>query len=247
MFERYTEMARRVVFFARYEASQFGSHYIKTEHLLLGLLREDKHLSQRVFPPSHAFEQSVRRVVTERTPVSEKVSTSVDMPLSMESRRVLTYAAEEAEQLKYAFISPDHILLGLLREQQGLAAEILAPLHLDIQAIREQITDPASSPLEALRNPAAAQKHYGKFRGVVVANMDPQQLGRLLARVPAMGSGELNWATPCIPFPAAGIPTLAVPAIGTSVWIEFEGGDLEYPIWSGCFWNADERPLLRLP
>ena len=83
MFERYTEKARRVIFFARYEASQFGSPYIETEHLLLGLLREDKALTNR-FLRSHASVESrsaskLRRILL---PSREKVSTSVDLPLS---------------------------------------------------------------------------------------------------------------------------------------------------------------------
>src|SRR2546422_6116763 len=98
MFERYTEKARRVIFFARYEASQFGSPYIETEHLLLGLLREDKTLTNR-FLRSHASIESIRKQVEGRTPSREKVSTSVDLPLSQECKRVLAYAAEEAERL----------------------------------------------------------------------------------------------------------------------------------------------------
>ena len=81
MFERYTEKARRVIFFARYEASQFGSPYIETEHLLLGLLREDKALTNR-FLRSHASIDSIRKQIEGRTPIREKASTSVDLPLS---------------------------------------------------------------------------------------------------------------------------------------------------------------------
>jgi len=81
MFERYTEKARRVIFFARYEASQFGSPYIETEHLLLGLLREDKALTNR-FLRSHASVESIRKQIEAHTTIREKVSTSVDLPLS---------------------------------------------------------------------------------------------------------------------------------------------------------------------
>ena len=84
MFERYTEKARRVIFFSRYEASQFGSPYIETEHLLLGLLREDKALTFR-FLRSHASLESIRNQIEGHTTIREKVSTSVDLPLSNES------------------------------------------------------------------------------------------------------------------------------------------------------------------
>ena len=124
MFERYTEKARRVIFFARYEASQFGSPYIETEHLLLGLLREDKALTNR-FLRSHASVESIRKQIEGHTTIREKVSTSVDLPLSNECKRVLAYAAEEAERLSHKHIGTEHLLLGLLREEKCFAAEIL--------------------------------------------------------------------------------------------------------------------------
>jgi ATP-dependent Clp protease ATP-binding subunit ClpC len=138
MFERYTEKARRVIFFARYEASQFGSPYIETEHLLLGLLREDKALTNR-FLRSHASVESIRKQIEQRTIVREKVSTSVDLPLSNECKRVLAYAAEEAERLSHKHIGTEHLLLGLLREEKCFAAEILTERGLRLAAIREEL------------------------------------------------------------------------------------------------------------
>ena len=99
MFEKYTEKARRVIFFARYEASQFGSPYIETEHLLLGLIREDKNLTNRFFPKANASIDSIRKEIEGRTLIREKVSTSVDLPFSDECKRVLNAAAEESERL----------------------------------------------------------------------------------------------------------------------------------------------------
>ena len=138
MFERYTEKARRVIFFARYEASQFGSPYIETEHLLLGLLREDKALTNR-FLRSHASIESIRKQIEGRTTIREKVSTSVDLPLSQECKRVLAYAAEEAERLSHKHIGTEHLLLGLLREEKSFAAEILHERGLRLSTIREEL------------------------------------------------------------------------------------------------------------
>ncbi|HEV2709617.1 MAG TPA: ATP-dependent Clp protease ATP-binding subunit [Edaphobacter sp.] len=138
MFERYTEKARRVIFFARYEASQFGSPYIETEHLLLGLLREDKALTNR-FLRSHASVESIRKQIEGHTTIREKVSTSVDLPLSNECKRVLAYAAEEAERLSHKHIGTEHLLLGLLREEKCFAAEILTERGLRLPAIREEL------------------------------------------------------------------------------------------------------------
>ena len=139
MFERYTEKARRVIFFARYEASQFGSPYIETEHLLLGLLREDKALTNR-FLRSHASVESIRKQIEGHTTIREKVSTSVDLPLSNECKRVLAYAAEEAERLSHKHIGTEHLLLGLLREEKCFAAEILHERGLRLSAIREELS-----------------------------------------------------------------------------------------------------------
>src|SRR5580658_8419762 len=99
MFERYTEKARRVIFFARYEASQFGSPYIETEHLLLGVLREDKALTNRLLA-SNANIEDLRNSITRRGKTGPKISTSVDLPLSHELKRALAYGAEEGERLK---------------------------------------------------------------------------------------------------------------------------------------------------
>ena len=145
MFERYTEKARRIIFFARYEASQFGSPYIETEHLLLGLLREDKALTNR-FLRSHASVESIRKQIEGHTSIREKVSTSVDLPLSNESKRVLAYAAEEAERLSDKHIGTEHLFLGLLREEESFAAQIMMERGVRLSKAREEL---ARQPQEA--------------------------------------------------------------------------------------------------
>ena len=138
MFERYTEKARRVIFFARYEASQFGSPFIETEHLLLGLLREDKQLANRFLRSNNAVDV-IRKQIEGHTTIREKVSTSVDLPLSHECKRVLAYGAEEAERLNHKHIGTEHLLLGLLREEKCFAAEILHERGLRLSTIREEL------------------------------------------------------------------------------------------------------------
>ena len=150
MFERYTEKARRVIFFARYEASQFGSPYIETEHLLLGLIREDKALANR-FLRSHSAVDSIRKQIEAHTTMREKVSTSVDLPLSHECKRVLAYAAEEAERLSHKHIGTEHLLLGLLREEKCFAAEILHERGLRLSTIREELARVQSEKLLSSR------------------------------------------------------------------------------------------------
>jgi len=138
MFERYTEKARRVIFFARYEASTFGSPYIETEHVLLGILREDKALGRRFFQ-AFGEAESIRKQVEGQTTVREKISSSVDLPLSNESKRVLAYAAEEAELFSHPHIGTEHLLLGLLREEKCFAAQMLHERGLELQAVREAL------------------------------------------------------------------------------------------------------------
>jgi ATP-dependent Clp protease ATP-binding subunit ClpA len=138
MFERFTETARRVIFFARYEAAQFGSTIIETEHFLLGLIREDKNLTSR-FLRNHSSIESIRKEIEGRTPIREKISTSIDLPLSNECKRILAYAAEEAERLKHRHIGTEHLLLGILREEKCVAAEILHERGLRLNAIREEL------------------------------------------------------------------------------------------------------------
>jgi len=136
MFERYTEKARRVIFFARYEASQFGSPYIETEHLLLGIIREDKGLAMRFLRSGAA---SIRTQVESQTIFRKSISTSVDLPLSNESKRVLAYAAEEAERLSHKHIGTEHLFLGLLREEKSFAAQILMERGIRLNTVREEL------------------------------------------------------------------------------------------------------------
>src|SRR5947209_2940223 len=145
MFERYTEKARRVIFFARYEASQFGSPYIETEHLLIGIIREDKGLSNRFL---HSGAATIRQQVENQTTVRQSIATSVDLPLSNESKRVLAYAAEEAERLAHKHIGTEHLFLGLLREEKSFAAQIMMERGVRLSRVREEL---ARRPQEAIQ------------------------------------------------------------------------------------------------
>ncbi len=141
MFDRYTEPARRAVFFGRYEASLSGSDHIETEHLLLGILRDDPQLAQRLLH-SPAKVEAIREQIGRRSPARKPGATSVDLPLSKECKRVLEYAAKGAEELNQKAINPAHLLLGIAREESCLAARILrengiTPAQLRDEAIRQ--------------------------------------------------------------------------------------------------------------
>jgi hypothetical protein len=138
MFERYTEKARRVIFFARFEASQYGSPYIETEHLLLGLLREDRSIARR-FLLEVNIEVGIRAEVEKHITVRERISTSVEVPLTMESKKVLNLAGEEADRMGHRHIGTEHVLLSLLRMEGSLASKILQARGVKLATLREQM------------------------------------------------------------------------------------------------------------
>ena len=140
MFEKYSERARRVVFFARYEASQCGSPLIETEHILLGIIREDRSLILRFFPCANISIQGLRYEIEKRMVMREQIPSSVDIPFSDESRRVFAVAVDESDRLDNKYINTEHILLGLLREEKSAAAEILREFGVRASAIRDELT-----------------------------------------------------------------------------------------------------------
>jgi Uncharacterized protein conserved in bacteria len=93
-----------------------------------------------------------------------------------------------------------------------------------------------------------AQKYFGKYRGMVINNVDPLQIGRLMLQVPdVLGPIPSSWAMPCLPFTGKQMGMWCLPQVGTGVWVEFEQGNPDYPIWSGCWYGlVAEVPALAL-
>src|ERR1700674_5236697 len=154
MFERYTETARRSVFHARYEATQFGSGFIEPEHLLLGILRTDEPLALRLLKEPEKIE-AVREQIEKQATRREKPSTSVDMPLSQECKRALAYAGQESEHLHQKHIGPEHLLLGIVRQETCLAAKVLLAFGIAPQQLKEELVRSAQVPPPKL-TPAAS-------------------------------------------------------------------------------------------
>ena len=161
MFERYTEKARRVIFFARYEASQYGSPYIETEYLLLGLFREDKALAVRLLR-EHSLIETIRTEIESLISVRERISTSVEVPLTSECKRILIYAAEEADRLNHSYVGTEHLLLGILREGNCKAAKILHARGLDLAAMRLELARRGKTEGKILYRPAAQEVKIGQ-------------------------------------------------------------------------------------
>jgi hypothetical protein len=89
---------------------------------------------------------------------------------------------------------------------------------------------------------SAVNRYWGKHRGKVRNNLDPLALGRLQVNVPAVPGLSEGWAMPCVPYAGRGVGFYVIPPVGANVWVEFEGGDPNYPIWAGCFWEEGEVP-----
>jgi ATP-dependent Clp protease ATP-binding subunit ClpC len=138
MFERYTEAARRLLFFARYEASEFGSREIGSEHLLLGLLRGNK-ATTRLFTRANVSIERLRDQVVRAIVKHETFPTSVEVPFTEETKRILQRAADEADRLQSDEIDTEHLLLGMLGVEGSLAASLLSAQGLYFETVRADI------------------------------------------------------------------------------------------------------------
>ena len=143
MFERYRQDARRAIFFARWQAQQAGSGYIEPEHLLLGLTHDADSKANQLFSLAAQVESFRRQLGSN---ASAKSPTSVDLPLSNASKRVLAYTAEEAERLASKPIGTEHLLLGLLRENKSDVPEALAEVGIDLHSARNRIREDRGLP-----------------------------------------------------------------------------------------------------
>jgi len=134
MFERFTDGARRAIFFARYDASTYGSAYIDTEHLLLGLLRESHKAGIRL----QFSAAEVRADIEKRITIRERISTSVEVPLTRAAKQVLKFAVEEADASKRRRVAPQHLFLGLMRVEDSMAAQLLRERGVTLEDLRRQ-------------------------------------------------------------------------------------------------------------
>jgi ATP-dependent Clp protease ATP-binding subunit ClpC len=165
MFERYTEKARRVIFFARYEASRYGSPYIEGEHVLLGLIREHKGLQSWI---PGAYLETIQKRIDEQTFHGPPISTSVDLPLSASCKTILKVAGEEAERLSHRNIGTEHLFLAMF-SVEGIAAKLLAQAGADPAAIRAKLAEQTERQLESLHREA-------RLRGDVRAHDPPIEI-----------------------------------------------------------------------
>ena len=138
MFEKYNEKARRALFFARYEASKLGSRVIESEHILLGVLREGEEIIKEIFTRFNVKPEQIRREVEGDRLFVDRISSSAELPLSEESKKILAYAAHEAESMLHQYVGTEHLLIGILRVESSTAARILTAKGLNVYGVREE-------------------------------------------------------------------------------------------------------------
>jgi ATP-dependent Clp protease ATP-binding subunit ClpC len=138
MFEKYNEKARRALFFARYEASKLGSRVIESEHILLGVLREGEEIIKEVLARFNVKPEQIRREVEGDRLFVDRISSSAELPLSEESKKILAYASHEAESMLHQHVGTEHLLIGILRVEASTAARILTTKGLNVYSLREE-------------------------------------------------------------------------------------------------------------
>jgi ATP-dependent Clp protease ATP-binding subunit ClpA len=138
MFERYSEKARRAIFFAQYEAGNYGSPTIESEHLLLGLLRETA-LLQRLLKTGRESLEILRREIERQ--IIRRPAIHVEISFSLESKHILDYTGQEAERLGHGRVEPEHLVLGLLRDDQCFGARVLHAHEVTLSRVRDEITN----------------------------------------------------------------------------------------------------------
>jgi len=159
LFERFTERARQVVVLAQDEARALKHNYIGTEHILLGLLREEEGLAARVLESLDITVEEVRAQVARIVGQGDEV-TSGQIPFTPRAKKVLQLALREALSLGHNYIGTEHILLGLVREDEGVAARILLDFDADAEKIRSEVLRVLSEPQPRARR--------GRSRGPVL-------------------------------------------------------------------------------
>jgi ATP-dependent Clp protease ATP-binding subunit ClpC len=139
MFEKYNEKARRALFFARYEASKLGSRVIETEHILLGILREGEETIGELLRRLDVKPESLRKEIEGERVFVERISSTAELPLSEEAKKVLAYASHEAESMMHSAVGSEHLLIGLLRVDGCAAMNTLTRQGLDLYNVREEV------------------------------------------------------------------------------------------------------------
>ena len=139
MFNRFTERARKVILLAKEEAKRFNHDYIGTEHILLGLVREGEGVAAAVLASFGLSPDKIRLEVEKLVQPGPTTVVSGDLPFTPKAKKVIELAMEEARALGHNYIGTEHLLLGLIREGEGVASQVLMNLGLELEKVREEV------------------------------------------------------------------------------------------------------------
>src|SRR5512145_887163 len=139
MYERFTDRARKVMQLANQEAQRFNHEYIGTEHILLGLIKEGSGVAANVLKNLDVDLRKIRLEVEKLVQSGPDMVTMGKLPQTPRAKKVIEYSMEEARNLNHNYVGTEHILLGLLREQEGVAAQVLMNLGLKLEDVREEV------------------------------------------------------------------------------------------------------------
>ncbi|KPK38056.1 MAG: NDP-hexose 4-ketoreductase, partial [Omnitrophica WOR_2 bacterium SM23_29] len=139
MFSRFTERARKVIILAKEEAKRFNHDYIGTEHILLGLIKEGEGVAAAVLQNLGLSLEAIRLEVEKLVQPGPPTVVSGDIPFTPKAKKVIELATDEARNLGHNYIGTEHLLLGLLREGEGVASQVLSNLGLDLNRVRQEV------------------------------------------------------------------------------------------------------------
>jgi len=139
MFNKFTERARKVILLAKQEAKRFNHDYIGTEHILLGLLREGEGVAAAVLQSLGMNLNNIRLEVEKLVQLGPTTVVSGDLPFTPKAKKVMELAMEEARTLGHNYIGTEHLLLGLIREGEGVASQVFMNMGLDLEKVREEV------------------------------------------------------------------------------------------------------------
>jgi ATP-dependent Clp protease ATP-binding subunit ClpA len=154
MYERFTDRARKVMQLANQEAQRFNHEYIGTEHILLGLVKEGSGVAANVLKNLDINLPKVRREVEKLVLAGPDLPKPPRLPQTPRAKKVIEYSIEEARNLNHNYVGTEHLLLGLLREQEGVAAQVLMNLGLKLEGVREEVLNLLGPAEDVRRGPA---------------------------------------------------------------------------------------------
>ena len=182
MYERFTDRARKVMQLANQEAQRFNHEYIGTEHMLLGLVKEGTGVAANVLKNLDVDLRKIRLEVEKLVQSGPEMITMGKLPQTPRAKKVIEYSMEEARNLNHNFVGTEHILLGLLREQEGVAAQVLMNLGLKLEEVREEVLNLLGNGLEG----GEGAERGGRDGGAATGEGGERKAGK--SKTPALDS-----------------------------------------------------------